>query len=481
MRARPRTTGDTALVIAARSGDPGALEELVRSQLPLVYNLARRALSGHADVDDVVQDVMFRMVRQLPALRRPGSFRSWLTAIAVNRISTQLARGEVAAGRETSLDEAAGRPDAATEVEGATLLRVELSAQRRQVLHAGRWLSADDRAVLPLWWLQTAGELTRAEVAEALGVGVAHAGVRLQRMREHLEQSRSIVAALDAVPGCDGLDAVLAGWDGVPGPLWRKRIVRHLRSCAACAQAGEGMVATDRLLAGLALLPVPATLAARCDPAEAGAPPGISAIGRFGAAVRAHPLGVAVTAGVLAAGLAAIPAGWSMIRPAAHEVIAAPVAAPVAPAPAPARLPAGRVSLEPANAGGRFVALAGDTTALVPTSPDGAAAVRRRATVEVTSGLADPACVSVRAADGRFLRHQSWRLVPSRDERTTLFRKDATFCVRTGFTAGSVALESSNYPGWFVRHVGDELWVDQFDGSAAFRADSSFLLRPALY
>jgi hypothetical protein len=45
---------------------------------------------------------------------------------------------------------------------------------------------------------------------------------------------------------------------------------------------------------------------------------------------------------------------------------------------------------------------------------------------------------------------------------------------------GSVALESSNYPGWFLRHRGDELWVDQSDGSAAFLADGSFRVRPPL-
>lgn len=42
---------------------------------------------------------------------------------------------------------------------------------------------------------------TRAELAAALGTSVAHAGVRVQRMRNQLELSRSLVAALEASPG----------------------------------------------------------------------------------------------------------------------------------------------------------------------------------------------------------------------------------------------------------------------------------------
>jgi hypothetical protein len=61
-----------------------------------------------------------------------------------------------------------------------------------------------------------------------------------------------------------------------------------------------------------------------------------------------------------------------------------------------------------------------------------------------------------------------------------LFRRDATFCARAGAAAGSMSLESFNYPGWFLRHRGDQLWVDQLDNSATFRADGSFVARSPL-
>ena len=61
-----------------------------------------------------------------------------------------------------------------------------------------------------------------------------------------------------------------------------------------------------------------------------------------------------------------------------------------------------------------------------------------------------------------------------------LFREDATFCVRPGSVPGSLSFESFNYPGWYLRHRGNELWVDHSTRTAEFAADSSFLVRGAL-
>jgi hypothetical protein len=73
-----------------------------------------------------------------------------------------------------------------------------------------------------------------------------------------------------------------------------------------------------------------------------------------------------------------------------------------------------------------------------------------------------------------------WRLRPNNPDGTELFRKDATFCPRPGPTAGSLVLESFNYHGRYIRHVGTALWVDPSDGTPAFRASSSFRARTPL-
>ena len=166
---------------------------------------------------------------------------------------------------------------------------MELSGHRRQAVRASRWLDPDARALLSLWWLETAGQLTRAELAAALGTSVAHAGVRVQRMRNQLELSRSLVAALEASPRCPQLTAALEGWDGVPSTLWRKRITRHTRSCADCGRAADELVPLERLIVAFALLPAPLALSAAVldEPALAGAT--ADAVGREPSRPRAAP------------------------------------------------------------------------------------------------------------------------------------------------------------------------------------------------
>jgi RNA polymerase sigma factor (sigma-70 family) len=531
-RAEGGRTDEATLVAAAQAGDAQALDELVAAYLPLVYTIVGRALGGLPDVDDVVQETMLRVLRDLRTLRSPDSFRPWLVTIATRQVSSYL-RQRHAVERTTALDELVDAEEA--DAEGFVLLRVELSGQRRQLVRATHWLDPDDRALLSLWWLETAGWLTRTELAVALGLSTAHAGVRVQRMRNQLELSRSLVAALRTRPRCAQLTAALTGWDGVPSPLWRKRIARHTRSCPVCLRAAEGLVPPERLLAGLALLPVPVavSIAVLGHSAPPGLAAGASSIGALSGAsgsigvdagikagllsqlaqmVGSHPVATAVMAGTFAAGAAVSTATWSTSAPPAREAFMAPTSAAAVVPPAPrsgATTPAspaavaapptrgrgptatppsdpgtrplwlGLASFESVNEVGRVITAAGDLGVLERIDPDDDDA-RSRATFAVIRGLADGGCISFRTQDGRYLRHASWRLRLSGDEGTELFRADATFCVRPGLVSGSVSLESANYPGAFLRHRGTQLWVDPSDGSSAFRADASFRPRPAL-
>jgi RNA polymerase sigma factor (sigma-70 family) len=500
-----RVTGTnvTSLVVAAQAGDRRAVEDLISAHLPLVYTIVRRALSDHPDTDDVVQEVVLRALRELRELRTPESFRAWLAAIAVRQVSTYLHNRHRAVARAAPLDALIDVPDATADFENLTVLRLELSGQRGEVVRASRWLDADDQALLSLWWLEIGGQLGRTELSAALGISPAHAGVRVQRMREQLDVSRSVVAALETRPRCGRLDIVTADWAGLPGPMWRKRIARHVRSCAQCSRAGGDRVPTERLLVGSVLLPVPAVLAGAAmgkvrlsAPAASAATPA-GTVGSAGVdveggvlsqlvrAVMAHPVAAVCLAGALIAGAAMAVANWPGTAPwapivASGRTPARPNQPVVEPAPAPSSFALGPVSLEAANETGFFVSTANTFGFLVSVGPADDSQARRRATFEVVAGLADPTCFSFRLADGQYLRHSSWRLRVSPNEGTALFRGDATFCVRPGWASGSVSLESHNYPGWFLGHRGNELWVDHATGTAAFAADSSFRIRSPL-
>jgi RNA polymerase sigma factor (sigma-70 family) len=249
---------DTATVLAAREGDPAAVDALVAGYLPLVYTIVGRALDGHADVDDVVQDTMLRVLRGLGDLRDPEAFRSWLVAITVRRVREHYRSRQVAPGELVPED----LRDPGADFTDLAILRLELEGQRRETAEATRWLDDGDRELLSLWWLEASGELTRDEIVDALDVSRQHAAVRVQRMKGQLETARVVVRALAATPRCFDLAVVVAGWDGRPAPLWRKRVARHTRDCPECSPAWSGLVAAEGLLVGMGLVPVPLALSA---------------------------------------------------------------------------------------------------------------------------------------------------------------------------------------------------------------------------
>jgi RNA polymerase sigma factor (sigma-70 family) len=261
MRTPPGHDEELAVVVAARHGDGGALAALAAGYLPLVYNIVGRAMNGHPDVDDVVQETMLRAVRGIGELRDPAAFRAWLVAIAMRQVRDsyrdRLARPPAA--ESPAVESAAPVPDFADQA----VERLGLSGQRLRAAEAARWLDDDDRPVLSLWWQEAAGRITRAELAAGLGLTSAHAAVRVARMKERLVTSRMVVHALRRRPRCETLAAITGGWDEAPSPLWRKRLARHVRDCAWCLAGVGEMIPAEQLLGGLPLLAVPAALAGR--------------------------------------------------------------------------------------------------------------------------------------------------------------------------------------------------------------------------
>jgi RNA polymerase sigma factor (sigma-70 family) len=253
------TEVDMTIVTAARDGDQRALDRLVAEYLPLVYNIVGRALGGTADVDDVVQESMLRVVRGLPRLRDPASFRSWLVAVAMNQVRDH---HRARAAQNLALDTVEHVEDPGADFADLTVTRLGLTGQRQEIAEATRWLETDDRELLSLWWLVETGHLTRAELVAALDLDPHHVTVRLARMKTQLEAARRVVRALTSTPRCPGLAHTASSWPGRPLALWRKRFARHIRECRYCLRTSDDLIPPERLLVNLTLVPLPAGLAA---------------------------------------------------------------------------------------------------------------------------------------------------------------------------------------------------------------------------
>ena len=99
---RPDSTTDSALVAAYRKGDERAAAELVqRHAKPLgrfLYSLGAQ----HEDLEDLIQETLFRAFRRVDGWRGRASFRSWLLTIGSNLLRDQVRKRK---GRLVSIDD----------------------------------------------------------------------------------------------------------------------------------------------------------------------------------------------------------------------------------------------------------------------------------------------------------------------------------------------------------------------------------------
>ena len=97
----------TRLMCAAQGGDQAAYSDLLRAIIPLVRSYAVRRCSffGHADIDDLVQDVLLSVhaVRTTYDPDRP--FKPWLFAIAHHRVVDAMRRRALRTANEVAADD----------------------------------------------------------------------------------------------------------------------------------------------------------------------------------------------------------------------------------------------------------------------------------------------------------------------------------------------------------------------------------------
>ena len=75
----------SALVEAARGGDPQAFDVLVRRYRPRIFALALHLTGSRSEADDITQDAFLRAYKNIDRFEGRSEFFTWLYRIALNR------------------------------------------------------------------------------------------------------------------------------------------------------------------------------------------------------------------------------------------------------------------------------------------------------------------------------------------------------------------------------------------------------------
>jgi RNA polymerase sigma-70 factor, ECF subfamily len=92
---RGASDGDLARGLVA--GDTRALAETWRRYAPMVLLLAKRTLGSQSEAEDIAQDVFYRLYRKAARIENPQSLRSFLYAITIHALKSELYRKKLRA------------------------------------------------------------------------------------------------------------------------------------------------------------------------------------------------------------------------------------------------------------------------------------------------------------------------------------------------------------------------------------------------
>ncbi|RKE36406.1 RNA polymerase sigma factor (sigma-70 family) [Paraburkholderia sp. BL23I1N1] len=155
-----------AAIEAARSGDPVALERLLRLCQPDIRRYAQRNCFI-SDIDDAVQEVLLIVARKFESVRAVAAFSGWLFSI-VRHECRRLGR------KAFNFD-----PYNEEEVD-RWLERHDTDSLRRELVDALESLPSHYRDVL---LLRDFEELSIGEIAESIGLSASATKSRLHRAR----------------------------------------------------------------------------------------------------------------------------------------------------------------------------------------------------------------------------------------------------------------------------------------------------------
>ena len=307
---------DSDLVVAVRSGDDAAFEELYRRYYPRIAAFVRGYLRDGGRAEDVTQEAFMSALRRVRQTDAEINFKPWIFEIARNAAIDQYRRN--VRTDEVSIDIEGGfaPSDVSRVVRPRGPDSSMLDKQRLDHLRGAlEELSDTHHRIIVMRELEG---LSYREIGEKMQLTPAAVESTLFRARRKLEHE---YAQLDTGRRCQLMGAVIGRLaEGLESDRDRRRLDRHARRCSSCRRRSrqlgvEPMLARRPIVArAAALLPIPMFLRRRFGGQEPGltahAAAPVGAVGaptlEVGAAVAGKAVAVVAAVALTGAGGAAL-------------------------------------------------------------------------------------------------------------------------------------------------------------------------------
>lgn len=184
---------DHEWLLLAQQGEAAALDRLLLTIHPAIFNLAMRMLYQHEDAQDATQEILLRITTHLSSFRGESRFSTWMFRIASNYLLTARSRAKEAPalsleGLEGKLGLGLQLAERALAAGGPRQLGPDekLAAQRLALACTQGMLMCLDREHRAAYVLDLTFGLDSATAAEVLEITPEAFRKRLSRARQRL-------------------------------------------------------------------------------------------------------------------------------------------------------------------------------------------------------------------------------------------------------------------------------------------------------
>jgi len=164
---------EAMIISLARTGDSGALEELVRRRQSWIRNLMRRFCGDNALADDLAQQVFLQLWLKIHMLKKANAFGAWLKRLAVTVWLQHLRKHDALHDAE--------------DLSGGELIHHDANSERLDLDQALATLSTTVRLCVVLSYHEGASHREIAQLTELpLGTVKSHISRGTKRLRQIL-------------------------------------------------------------------------------------------------------------------------------------------------------------------------------------------------------------------------------------------------------------------------------------------------------
>ena len=193
MRPQPDLNDWDDLALAERACRRGASDDrpftiLFERHQPTIWAVCFRFTGDAADAEDLLQEVFIKAYRNLKTFQGLSSFRTWLYQIALNTCRNELRRRK---RRPSLIDDDVHDLDL---VDPAANSSEDVAEESEKIAEALMELRSEEREILILRDIK---EMSYASIAEALGIQLSAAKMRVQRARISLASTLQSLALLE--------------------------------------------------------------------------------------------------------------------------------------------------------------------------------------------------------------------------------------------------------------------------------------------